>query len=503
MSTDSLASPERWHERRSQFLESKYDIPEQLAEALAYSERGYSASGIADMMDVTDSTASGYIDRIEAVLGASVLYDSPPIPDTEDELNTESHDTRECPSCGESAMLSIREASETFANPSDTFSRELKAAIETGKTHLCRACHTPQTMEVEGHDVSVTGHYRNIPDELKELDRWIVWKSEERGDGKTKVPLAPWATDGIRTIDKSNPWTWASFDTAVDWAQKTPHWGLGFVFTDNEDIVGIDLDGHVEDGNLSDTANEIVDLVDSYTEVSPSGTGLHIICRGELPPGMANKNESAGVEIYDNGRYFTFTGRSIRNDELREAQDAIDELQEEYLESRDIELSEDHGGETGSPLYDITVRELYPELPVGENTAHPEHDSKTGANFKIHVGGETAVCWHGGHSFGSGDGCGLGAVHLLAMQATPLTDCDEVRERWRDDDHLVFKTWKYAVEELDLRPTPAPSRALRHLAEQVDMDLDADDISEQRTAYKTAKMIARQEHGIDVSLTGD
>jgi putative DNA primase/helicase len=86
--------------------------------------------------------------------------------------------------------------------------------------------------------------------------------------------------------------------------------GIGLMLGDG--IVGIDLD-HVRDaatGALEAWASEIVDEIRSYTEASPSGTGVHILCLGKLPAGRRRKGQ---VEIYSDGRYFTVTGRPLRD----------------------------------------------------------------------------------------------------------------------------------------------------------------------------------------------
>jgi primase-polymerase (primpol)-like protein len=84
--------------------------------------------------------------------------------------------------------------------------------------------------------------------------------------------------------------------------------GVGFVFTLDDPYCGIDLDKCVNpaSGAINDQAREIVDALQSYTELSPSGTGLHIIVRATL---SAKGRKRDAIEIYDRGRYFTVTGQ--------------------------------------------------------------------------------------------------------------------------------------------------------------------------------------------------
>jgi primase-polymerase (primpol)-like protein len=86
--------------------------------------------------------------------------------------------------------------------------------------------------------------------------------------------------------------------------------GIGFVFTPEDDLCGVDLDGCLdpETGEIEGWAQEIIEELDSYTEISPSGTGVHVLVRGTLPAG---RNRKGRFEAYDRGRYFTVTGRHL------------------------------------------------------------------------------------------------------------------------------------------------------------------------------------------------
>jgi hypothetical protein len=147
----------------------------------------------------------------------------------------------------------------------------------------------------------------NIPSELKKRNQWVAWKLEQReGASKpTKVPVNP---NTLRNASCNDPASWGSFEAALG-ASRNNHSiaGIGFVFTDDDPYVGIDLDGVIceRSGNLSDLAQDVVAAVDSYTEISPSGTGIHIILRGNVS-GTGNRKDC--VEIYQHSRYFTFTG---------------------------------------------------------------------------------------------------------------------------------------------------------------------------------------------------
>lgn len=142
-----------------------------------------------------------------------------------------------------------------------------------------------------------------IPPELKAFPQWVCYR-------QNKIPVNPKTGDNAKADDPS---TWDEFDQAVR------HWeahrgngitGIGYEFSGDDPFAGVDLDKcrNPETGEIEPWALEIVTHLNSYTEVSPSGTGLHIWIKGQLPPDGRHKGK---VEMYDSGRYFTVTGHHI------------------------------------------------------------------------------------------------------------------------------------------------------------------------------------------------
>jgi primase-polymerase (primpol)-like protein len=146
-----------------------------------------------------------------------------------------------------------------------------------------------------------------MPIELRHLDQWVAWGTRSRDGALTKVPLDP--ADG-RYASTADPETWGCFDTALGAVRRPDVTGIGFVFTDCDSYVGVDLDDCrvPEAGTLTEPAAEICDTLGSYTEVSPSGTGVHVIVRGTLPAGARRRGS---VELYETGRFFTMTGARV------------------------------------------------------------------------------------------------------------------------------------------------------------------------------------------------
>lgn len=143
----------------------------------------------------------------------------------------------------------------------------------------------------------------NIPAELRALPQWVG----RRG----KMPLNPATGEGAKA---GKPSTWGTLEQAIEGVNTGRFDGIGFEFATGGGIVGIDLD-HVVDpetGEVQSWALEIVQRMDSYTEYSPSGTGLHIFVRGDIPSSgrkkTLNKDTGEAVEMYKEKRYFTVTG---------------------------------------------------------------------------------------------------------------------------------------------------------------------------------------------------
>ncbi len=159
-----------------------------------------------------------------------------------------------------------------------------------------------------------------IPDRLRKRRQWVVWREEARQGRRTKVPYTP----SGRHARSNDPRTWSSFEQAVSAQRRDGYDGVGFVFAADDGLTGIDFDHCADDGQLAPWAREIVEAIDSYTEWSPSGEGLHVILRGRLPPGGRRRGS---VELYDELRYFTMTGQVLPGYETVEArQEALERL---------------------------------------------------------------------------------------------------------------------------------------------------------------------------------
>jgi len=164
----------------------------------------------------------------------------------------------------------------------------------------------------------------NIPKELRELPQWVCWNNQ-------KIPINP-IKQKFPYASVMNPDTWGTFDEAFNAYEWWGWSGIGFVFTEDDPYVGIDIDKcrNPIDGTITKEAMLIIRLLNSYTDFSPSGTGLHVIVKSLLPFRGKQCDE---FEIYHHGRYFTMTGHHYSPTPLKIQQrdDQVFQLIDKYF----------------------------------------------------------------------------------------------------------------------------------------------------------------------------
>lgn len=155
----------------------------------------------------------------------------------------------------------------------------------------------------------------NIPQELKSLKQFVCWTND-------KLPKNPYTGGNAMS---NNPSTWSDYETAVDAVKKYNFDGIGFMFA--PPYFGVDLDKCMDNQDFID---EFVETLQSYTEYSKSGDGVHIICKGVLPDGSRRRGH---VEMYSTGRYFIMTGKHYNEDyvEIKDCTESVKILHNKYL----------------------------------------------------------------------------------------------------------------------------------------------------------------------------
>jgi putative DNA primase/helicase len=154
-----------------------------------------------------------------------------------------------------------------------------------------------------------------IPEELRGRRQWVAYRLESSESKPGKIPVNP--TTG-RNASATNPDDWTDFDTAIEAVALYDLEGVGFVFTAEAGIVGIDLDECMtEAGELVPEVTPIIESFrGTYMEISPSCRGIHIFAMGKKPVGVGCKKMNMFgckcIEVYDRERYFTVTGQRYR-----------------------------------------------------------------------------------------------------------------------------------------------------------------------------------------------
>lgn len=155
----------------------------------------------------------------------------------------------------------------------------------------------PRVTIVDGKGTDMQVQTENIPVEMRDRHKWVLWQWQGR-----ERPI--FTSDGDRA-STTNDETWASFDEVV--SVLDDYDGLGYVL-DGSGIICVDLDHCIENGVVNEYAMGIVKELDSYTEISQSGMGLHIFVIGQKP---GPRSKGKGIEIYSDKRYMGITGNRI------------------------------------------------------------------------------------------------------------------------------------------------------------------------------------------------
>ena len=178
--------------------------------------------------------------------------------------------------------------------------------------------------------------HNNIPEILRNTPQWILWGY----NNNEKIPVNPNNINTCASI--SDPTTWADYTTCCEMAARHSLF-LGFVFTKNDNFVGIDIDNidKVSPENKA-AAQEwrerlMADEAQTYAELSPSGTGVHLIGYAPDHREMPGRKSSAlQIEMYSNGRFFTMTGNAIAGrNQITDVTDMVNNIQAALSRNRD------------------------------------------------------------------------------------------------------------------------------------------------------------------------
>ena len=296
-----------------------------------------------------------------------------------------------------------------------------------------------------------------FPEDLKGVAQWLTWKATD--DGR-KVPRAPYANPDWpdKFVSAQDPDVWRDFDTAADWCDKLGGYGLAFTIRNRDEypderFVLVDYDDarDPDTGEIHPVVREHIERARSYADVSTSGTGVHIFCRGELPEGVKaigaelpedDRFPDAEIEVYDSGRYSAMTGDHIVGTPriTRECQSFIDDLVDEFATVaegtpdqllREPERSKDELAdiETTTDIQDVfdAIQHTGPrDIRLRSSVTHERSDGTASLDPSW------AQSKSGTRLAQVGDGwvyrkgmCGLDALQVVALEERIITRVDE------------------------------------------------------------------------------
>lgn len=176
--------------------------------------------------------------------------------------------------------------------------------------------------------------YSRIPQEWRAIPHWLGFRLEpdEKTPGRMKkTPKSP--RTGYTSDPHSKEKTWSSFDDALAAVDRFRLSGIGFSFAETE-LFGVDID---HKAMTDPVVQEFLAALPSYAEISQSGNGVHIICKGRLPGKAFNDSGVSGIEMYDRSskKYFACTGNAVSgHSQLIDCTEAIKPLYAKYAPDR-------------------------------------------------------------------------------------------------------------------------------------------------------------------------
>lgn len=272
----------------------------------------------------------------------------------------------------------------------------------------------------------------NIPVALRERPQWLLWTYFGRNGDRRKVPIS---AETYKATSVTDPASWSPFPVVLEAFEASPDplEGIGFCFTLQGGLVGVDLDDCVDEtGHVAPWALDIIQHLGSYTEISPSGTGVKIFMRGFLPPGYRRKGK---IEVYDSGRFFTVTGAHLSGTpaEVCDNQDALLDFYHSTFGEEEEPQEQPHAAQDGTEN----------DFP-GSDDELLKHASSLASG---HSGAKFKRLWAGrwDDDYDSASEADLALCNMLAWYTTDVDRIDRLfrrsklyREKW---DRADYRAW--------------------------------------------------------------
>ncbi len=223
-------------------------------------------------------------------------------------------------------------------------------------------------------------NFARIPEVLKARHQWVVWTYQMQEGEIKKPPFNP-RTGKLASVTR--PDTWGSISDAQKAYETGKYAGVGFVLTTG--IVGIDIDHCITNDTISDEATLLTAALHTYTELSPSASGLHLLMEGSLPGRYRRKGN---IEMYQDGRYLTFTGQSVQEPPLPISgnQQALEAVYH-HVFAPASSLRRENTGAGQAHRAERRIRQLVTDEEVLEKA----YKARNGANFRRYYEGDYSL----------------------------------------------------------------------------------------------------------------
>lgn len=289
--------------------------------------------------------------------------------------------------------------------------------------------------------------FPNALKHLKDVRAWLIWRWVETKPGKmTKPPFQPVHPE--RKAANNNPKHWSDFKLAIQRKREGRADGVGFVVSESGDVVWIDLDDcrNPETGSISDWAMRFIKMANSYTEVTPSGTGVRIVGRltGHLAATPLHKpykmmGGGKGEIFYKATRYVTITGQRLDDtpDELAVLDETVSTMLREAISTKDgagVSQSTDLIPVPGDddPVLDIDTRPAL-NLSIDQIRRYlkmlPPHDANDESGTAWWSYDKWMQVIFAVHDDTDGSEDGYSAIDEWC-EGTPYYDPDGLRKKW-------------------------------------------------------------------------
>lgn len=273
-----------------------------------------------------------------------------------------------------------------------------------------------------------------FPAELTKLNQWVLYKLAPV-KGKETFTKIPYQSNGQKA-SSTDPQTWTSYEAALKHSSKFN--GIGFVLTESDPYTVLDLDDCIVDGVMSSEAKDLVSKLDSYTEYSQSGNGLHIFIKG-TKSGSRSKKTDKGIEIYDKERFIVMTGDHLQGTpvEIHERQMILDYIYDSYFTKPEKEQQ----------VIRQTKLETSPTLS-DEEVLNIAFRAKNGEKCKALYSGDDSA--YGSQSEADQALCNYIAFYTqdAAQIDSIFTDSGLYREKWDREDYKAVTIQK-AIDGLN------------------------------------------------------